>query len=97
MLGIGDSGKSWKTSLFGVVNIIIGSVLIAIGIITKPTPVVSVALVGAGIQSINSGAALLFAKDKDVTGVPHAADPKDQATTPPTVDPKDKATTPPTE
>lgn len=88
MLGIGQSGKSWKTTLFGgVTNIIFGAGMIAVAIIIPMAPVISTLVVSAGIKDISNGIAFLFAKDNDVTGVPNAMNTKYLATTPLTSDP----------
>ena len=62
------NGKSWKTTLAGISMILTG-ITGAIAIATGQVEFSMTALT-AVVGSIGGGLGLIFAKDKDVTGVP---------------------------
>jgi predicted phage tail protein len=79
MLGIGQSGKSWQTTFFGVLTILCGAAVV-VGAFIVPT--VAVIAIPAGLGFMTAGMVGLKAKDVGVTGVPNAQNPKDMAVTP---------------
>lgn len=65
MFGIQQDGKSWKTTVWGILTGVCGMVTIA-GAFFVPAVAVVAIPIGAGM--IAAGGGLIMAKDKNVTG-----------------------------
>lgn len=63
MLGIGQSGKSWKTTVWGIITAICGMATIAGSFFVPGVALVAIPI-GAGM--IGAGGGLIMAKDADV-------------------------------
>lgn len=75
-------GKSWKTTTGGIVGILSGLAIIAGTFFTPAGVTLAVLTIPAGVGLIGNGIANLMAKDRDVTGVPNAANSEHRAVTP---------------
>lgn len=75
-------GKSWKTTIGGIIGILSGLAIVA-GTFFTPTGIALAAItIPAGVGLIGNGIGNLMAKDRDVTGVPNADNDKYLAKTP---------------